>query len=657
MPIRLRRVLDPTYLLLLGWVLFCLGWAVLARQPGETRAWESGGVKQVPVREYMMAGLWIGLVISGGIAVIVLGLKRWWGRAEAAPVSCAALTGEQMRGRWFWLGVAAVVAFAGWQRWPAMTLGFWGDEAWMFCDFVSGKWQPVVKGGLLQEKVRFAAVDWTQAVFGDQSGNNHWLAVLLQRAVLKTGQMLGGHPTWWFREEVVRLVPLAAGLASLVALAGWLRWLGRPVAGLVAAGFMALHPSHVRFSVEARGYSLMLLFFILTLWTVMRALRTGRWRDWLLFGLMQFLMLYSWKGGVYALVFTNVVVAGRLLWGAMPDKALRRVAVARWFAAGLLGAMVFIPLVMPSQLQMRKSIEQVRNRAKPMETEWRHDLISETLTGIPWHEKELANPRGVTMERLMGKNRKTAVFLVGLGMVVLIGVVRLVRQDRFLATVCAAVVVSGWGAALHFKYGLRVELLTWYLVYLLPVLAVLCAVAVTPCPGAASTWRLGRRSGGLAMAWGAVGAVALTGFAALGAPMIKDFQRYPRENLKRAWKMTRGAHEARGFAQPSVVYTGWLWRNSWVYDPRGDMYVRTKETLETKMNLARRADGEFYMIVGMRDLSEALCPDVMTALRDPAQFDHLGTLWGVEPLNTLEVYRMRKMPALLPVGGGVRSAP
>jgi hypothetical protein len=489
-------------------------------------------------------------------------------------------------------------------------------------------------------------VDWKQAFFGDQSGNNHWLATLLQRVTLKTWQALGGHPVWSFRESVVRLVPFAAGLASLLALAGWLRWLGRPVTALVAAAFMALHPWHVRFSVEARGYSLMLLFFILTLWAVMKALRDGRKRDWLVFGLMQFLMMYSWKGGVYALIFANLVVAGRLLCGPIPDKSLRRVAVMRWLAAGLLGAMLFIPLAMPSQLQMRKSIEEVRRRAKPMEEQWRHDITSETLTGIPWHEQELANPREVSLQRLIRKSPWTQAALVALVLILLAGAGRLWHQDRFMASLCGAVLFSGLVAALHFKYSLRVELLTWYLLYNLPVLAVLFATAVTPRPGLAAAWRAGRHAAGRSIAWGTAGALALSGFAALAAPMVRDHQRYPRENLKRAWKMTRALHEPRGFKQPSTIYTGWLWRNSWVYDPRGDMYVRTKAALETKMDLARRTNGEFYMIVGIRDLCDMLCADVMKELRNPAKFDHLGTLWGVESLKTLDVYRMREEPGL-----------
>jgi Dolichyl-phosphate-mannose-protein mannosyltransferase len=623
-------------LLLWAWLLFCLGWAVAGRKPWQTIAFdEELGVKKIPVREYAAAGLWIGLLVSGTMAAGLLALRRWWGRPEAAPVLPAGPGGERLAGRWFWLAVLGIAGFALWQRWPGMTLGFWGDEGWMFCDFVHGKWFPAVKGGSLQESLRFSQVSWEQAFFGDFSGNNHWLATHLQRLALKSWQAAAQQPAWAFEEWVIRLVPLAAGLAALAALAGWLRWLGRPVAGLVAAVFLAVHPWHMRFSLEVRGYSLMLLFFILTLWAMSKALREGRLRDWLVFGMMQFLMMYSWKGGVYALMAVNVVLGVRLLRGTMPDISLRRVALGRWLAAGLLGALLFVPLVMPSQLQMRKSIEEVRRRAKPMEAEWRHNLAAETLTGMPWHEQEAANPKEVSLQRLLRESRAATPALGALILLVVFGYSRLWGQDRFLAWICVAVLASGGVAAVHFKFGLRVELLTWYLLYNLPVLALLFAVAVTPRPGRAPR-------PALVPGWGLAGAAALTGFAALGLTQVRDMQFHPRENLKLAWRMTRGQHEPVGFKVSSKIYTGWLWRHTDAYDARADMYVRTPETLDAKMNLARQSGAEFYMIVGIRDLSELICGDVMKALKNPALFDHLGTLWGVEALNTLDVYRMRK---------------
>jgi len=632
------RKLPLSCWILLLWGIFCLIWTIAAVKPWDTQAFATElSSKRTPVEDFRSAGLWIGFAMCVPLCAILLLARRWWAGPEPSPVLPPHGPQETLPRRWFFLALLALLVFATWQRWPAMRLSFWGDEGMMFCDFVHGKWQPAIKGGSLQDKIKFIPVTWNQAVFSDFSGANHWLSTDLQRLALKTWQALAHQPIWAFEEWVVRLVPLSAGLASLVALAAWLRWMGRPVTGLVAAMAMALHPSHVRFSVEARGYSLMLLFFILTLWAISKALQQGRKRDWLWVGVAQFLMLYSWKGGVYALVFVNLVLAARLLLGKMPDISQRKTALARWLLAGFAGAMLFVPLTVSSQLQIRKSIDEVRRRAKPMEMEWRHNLISETLTGIPWHEAELENPREVTIGRLQRQTGWTLPLLAVLGGVMLLGQVRLWRQDRFLWWQSLAVLGSGLAAAFHFKYSLRVELLTWYLLYQLPILALIFAFAVTPPPGILKSSRT-------VPAWATAGALALSLWALLTLPMIQDFQQHPRENFKEAVRLTRGAHEAPGFSGPSNIYTAWLWRHTYAYEPRADMYVRTQEALDAKRALARRSGGEFYMIVGIRDLSEAVCPEVMKALRDPQQFDKITTLWGVETLNTLEVYRMKKPP-------------
>jgi hypothetical protein len=292
-----------------------------------------------------------------------------------------------------------------------------------------------------------------------------------------------------------------------------------------------------------------------------------------------------------------------------------------------------------------------------MEAQWRNNLIAETTTGITWHDEESANPRAVSLERLVRQSPWTVPTLGALGGLYLLGAWRLWRQDRFWGGVAVSVMISGVAAALHFKYGLRVELLSWYLVYCLPVMACWFAVAVTPAPRRSSTLPEGRAALRRDLAWSLTGAAALSGFAALGAPLLQDVTHHPREELKLAWQMTRGRHEPDGFDSPSKIQTGWHWRHVMAYDPRADKYVRTQEALDAKMALARQEGGEFYMIVGIRDLCEVICGDVMRALRDPAQFDHLGTLWGVEALNTLDVYRMRKDAPVPAPGQGLKAAP
>ncbi len=636
-----------TACLLLGCSLLCAAWLAVARKPWHTLALAADvPVKQTPRDDFIAAGVWIGLLGSAVIALVLAATCRWWCGPAAAPMDVSWRPRPRDRDRWFWFVLTLLVGGALWQCWPAMTHSFWGDETLMFTESVHGQWRAAVKGGAPQESLRFREVPWKHAFFMDNYGANHWLATHMQRLALRFWQFATQRPAWCFEEWVVRLVSLGAGLAAIAAEAMWLRWLGRPLTGLVGAGFLALHPSVLRFCVEARGYSLMLLFLILTLWSFGCALRHGRRRDWLMVAVFQFLTLYSWKGAVYGLAFLNAAVGVRLTWGAAVAAGARRSAVARWLAAGLLGAMVFLPLAMPSELQIRKSIGETRKRAKPMDAVWRDNLISETLTGIPWHEREPDSPREVSVQRLMRESKWTVAALAVCAGVLAAGMWRLWRQDRWLAWFCVALAASGVAAAAHFKYVLQVELLTWYLVYLLPVLGLVFAAAVTPGRRTNGRAAVGAASGmdrtARPLAWVALVAVSLGHFAFLARPKVAEWRRWAREDFKTAVRMTRGAHESPGFSGASNVYTGWLWRFAAMYDPRGDNKVRTLEVLEEKCRLARERDGEFYMIVGMRELSEAVFPDLMGVLRDPDRFEHLATLWGGEPIHTLDVYRLRR---------------
>ncbi len=613
-----------------------------AAKPWETKVFQEELLRrEISLRDYITAGVWLGTLCAAVMGLLLAFTSRWWNTRTPAPLRAASGEKGAKPPGWFLLALAVIVIFAGAQRWPAMKLSFWGDEGWAFCDFVHGKWKPVTDEGSPQDDLRFDKVKWRQTVFGDRSGNNHWLASILQRATLDAWQKLTGREAWAFDERIVRLVPLTAGLASLAALAFFGRRLGGSVMGLTAAALMALHPLHVRFSVEARGYSLMLLFIILALWMLLNALEFGRKRDWALFGVAQFLVLYSWKGAIYPLAFLNLVLGLRLLFGPRPLRGFRATVLSRWFAANLLGAILFFPLTVSSNLQIAKSIDEVRRRAKPMNEQWARDAVSETVLGAPWHEQDKRNPREVSLERLRRQNGLYGAGAVVVGAALLLAMAKLWRRDRLFASLGGAILVSGLVATLHFKYVLRVELLTWYLLFNVPIIAMLLALAVPSAAGRFPDGRAFLRSAGAALA-----VVAL--FALFTAPMRKDIQTHPREDHQRAWELTRGRHEARGYAGPSVIHTGWLWRHTHAYDPRGDTYVRTGEALRAKMAAARASGGEFYMVAGMRDLCEMICGDVMKALRDPSQFDPVETLWGVESLNTLEIYRMRNISDTTP---------
>jgi hypothetical protein len=614
-------------------------WLVRATKPWKTKVFDAALARRdIPLSHYIDAGVWFGVLATLVLGLMLVASMRWWGSRKTNPVRKGMPSHFGVVGSAFWIGLVITLMVATWQRWPAMGHSFWGDEGWAFCDFVHGKWKPVEADGSHQDEIRFEKVKWRQTIFGDRSANNHWLGSILQRLCLDTWQQLTGRQLWDFDERVVRTVPLLAGLGSLVALALLGRRLGGPLFGLTAAAFMALHPLHIRFSVEARGYSLMLFFFTLAILALFRALELGRRRDWFWFGILQFLTLYSWKGAIYPLGALNVVTGGWLLLTHLPHSSHRATAVSRLMAANLFGAMLFLPLTMPSSLQVAKTIDEVRGRAKPMDVQWTRDAACETLLGMPWHQQDWDNPHEVTFARLRRDSNWPAVagcvFLVMMG----IGWFRFFRHDPLFSLVVAAIMLSGIVAALHFKHVLQVELLTWYLLFNVPLICLLLARAVIqPASRSGRALRVRNRQSLL------LTAAVIAGFAMLTQPKARFFQRSPREDYRRAWELTRGAHEPRGYHGKSNIYTVWLWRHTHAYDPRGATYVRTRDALDSVIRRVQAESGRLYLIVGSRQLSKLLSGSVYAAARDPEIFEHVETLWGVEHLNTLEVYVMKQL--------------
>ncbi|MCB1229488.1 MAG: glycosyltransferase family 39 protein [Verrucomicrobiae bacterium] len=617
---------------------------ILLPAPWHSRVFDSAiPTKTLRLEEFVGAGLWLTGAFGAVFTLLLAVTWRWW-RAEGAadtpsPTSCH----WQKSDRWFAPLLLALLTMATWQRWPAMSHSLWGDEDWAFCAYVYGEWRPVEKHGSYQGPIKFHTVPWEQTLFGDQQGNNHWLSSLLQRLSLNAWRKLEHRKRWDFDERIIRLAPLLGGLGSLAAVALFLRSLGRPVEGLVAALFMEFHPWHFRFSTEARGYSLMLLFFVLAIWAASNCLKSGRLRHWLWLGIVEWLVMLSWKGAVYPLLFLNGLIVVVIWRQHRRTPAVRRTQLSRWLAGSLVGALLFLPQGITSELQVRRSLEQVRHRARPMDQTWAANTLSETLIGIPFFEEDPENPRELSLQRQWRTSPVSGLLAGGIALLLVLGLWRLWRRDRLLAGICLTICVSAVATALHFKYLIRVELLPWYLLFCLPIWAILVAAAVSPDDSLLAT-----RPGWLRFT---PATAALIFFALFESPTDRILRQFPLEDFRDAWLATRGRHEPLGFDGPSKIYTAWLWRMGEAYDPRGDVRVRDATSLRRRMAEAQSANGDFYMVVGYRELGELLCPDLLAALEESANFERVETLWGDEKVHTLTVYHMKQAP---PAGPSIK---
>jgi Dolichyl-phosphate-mannose-protein mannosyltransferase len=134
---------------------------------------------------------------------------------------------------------------------------------------------------------------------------------------------------------LARAPSLAAGIAAvpLIYMVG-LRTVGRRAA-IVAAALMTLSPLMIYYSVEARGYELMLVLVLGSTLAMLRAVDGGRARWWVVYGACSCAAVYTHYTGAFAL-------AGQLLWLLWAHPEARRPALLANTGA-LVGFLPWLP--------------------------------------------------------------------------------------------------------------------------------------------------------------------------------------------------------------------------------------------------------------------------------------------------------------------------
>ncbi len=163
--------------------------------------------------------------------------------------------------------------------------------------------------------------------------NNHILHTVLVWAA--TGLL--GNSVW-----VLRLPALLAGLASIPAVYLLGKTLYNHETGLLAAALVAWFPELVRYSSEARGYSLLGLFSLLVFYFGVQALRHDSWRNWLALALCNAL-------GFFTLPLMLYPAGGLYLWLALEGPKTRRF-YTRWLLSGLGSGVLIVLFYTPALL-------------------------------------------------------------------------------------------------------------------------------------------------------------------------------------------------------------------------------------------------------------------------------------------------------------------
>jgi len=145
--------------------------------------------------------------------------------------------------------------------------------------------------------VKYARPPFAEIVTTFDSENQHFLYSLLAHACFA----VFGETAW-----ALRLPAVLFGVGSIAALYLLGREVTRPREALLAAAFLTFSYHHVWFSQNARGYSGLLFWSLLSSWFFVLALRDGRTSDWIGYALAAAL-------GVYTHLTMVFVVSGHFL--------------------------------------------------------------------------------------------------------------------------------------------------------------------------------------------------------------------------------------------------------------------------------------------------------------------------------------------------------
>ena len=259
-----------------------------------------------------------------GLAVCALGLFRrflWGDDADLGdPLVAGVPDRRPMRTAWVVAAIGLLVVIGAVVRFRHVNMGFTYDE---------------INAAEIFFNRQVTAVPITFS-----SSNNHIFYSLCANV---SGRVFGQTHLGY------RLPAIVFGIAAI----GAIYFLTVQVAsrrdGLLAAALIGLSYRHVWFSQEARGYTAMILFGALGLAQFIKALRTGRTRDWVLYGVAMLIAIYTHLFSVFLVAGPTVAY----LCMAAVRRRLTSIRTRRVVVAGALialGTCTLYSVVVPQML-------------------------------------------------------------------------------------------------------------------------------------------------------------------------------------------------------------------------------------------------------------------------------------------------------------------
>lgn len=359
----------------------------------------AGEVPDLDLKHHVALWSWYAAAANAVLATVLLLTAQFWARPSSLQPK--AEDKEFMLERpawwdldwWFWATLAVILIGALFLRLPLAQKSLWWDEVWTLKNAVVGYEDKRIPSEMLTEdgtaleggETKFREARWSKTFYKYDKPTNHVGFSVLSKASLSAWRALTGASETEFSELAFRMPTLIAGLLSLVAVALIFRPLSMPAAGLAVALFLAIHPWHIRYSVEGRGFGLILLFAPLAVLFLSKGFRQGTWSAWLGLGFSLFMMLWAFPYTIFLAGTIGVFLLGGLLlrYGLPVGEAFAvwaRPVVAMIFA-GMLYFQLIAPWIPQTATWGSSLMEDSTDRVTP---ELILNTWALTATGVPW---------------------------------------------------------------------------------------------------------------------------------------------------------------------------------------------------------------------------------------------------------------------------------
>lgn len=419
----------------------------------ETAERLEAGKRARPEADFVTA-LW---VVAAANLVIVLALlasvKLWLPRLSLGPIEkdAAGFSLPKKDRRWI-PALLVILVIGSFARLPLASGSLWWDELWGIKFGIVGYYigeedEPV-------EDRFFAEADWRRALWYYTRPTNHPAASFparLSHLVWRT--FADPEKPHAFSDFAVRFPNFLASLGTLAAIVLLGRACGRLGLGFSAALILALHPWAIRYGVDLRGYSWVMLWTatgLLWLTALFREGKQPRWWLWLGFGINQALLVWAFPHA--ALVAAGLVGAALVFimrgWKSWGD---RFAAMGRLLFVNVMAGMLFLQLFGPNLLQMKSWLKDVNANHTEHSLDGRllRDLAIDVVSGQPWQVSEEDLAEGFADFFGLGNWKWLALSVVIAGLI--FGAVRLWRNLRPAAIAVGAVVGAGVALLLVFR--------------------------------------------------------------------------------------------------------------------------------------------------------------------------------------------------------------